>query len=295
MNRPQPPAATDRAHLDVVRLGEGTDERVRFWHSPDRWAQASTADLPGAGDPGTLTTLLERAGVLPPPEDPVAPRRIVLVGAGALAHALAVQLAEHLGTRLVLTAPRALDAPRSLAGDGPARWQADLVAASPAGRVALVRSDPCESWTPGTLVVVAGDTIEADRALLARLSRRGAEHVVVTSHRDRAAVGPWVHPGSPCCLSCLDHWRADLDPDYPLVLDQLCRRPASTRQPVVQWAAATLVANLLRPGVGRDALAGRVLELDLSDAGATGALLRPHPRCTCHAAGTGPEGLVPAA
>lgn len=279
-----PDAATP--HLELVRVEAALGDQVRAWHSPERWGQTATIHLPHPGDRDHLARLLQRSGVLPTtPRQPV--QRLVLVGAGALAHTVASALLDAVGVPLVLTTPHAVEGQHLFTESGPVRWQADLCSRHQPGRVTIARSDPCETWMPGTLVVLASDTVEVDRALLARLARRGADHVVLGSHHDRATIGPWVGAGSSACLLCHDHWLAEHDPDYPVVLRHLCRRPAVAEPAVSRWASATLVAHLLRPDAGRRALTARRDEFDLAFPDTTGTTLAPHPRCTCHAPALG--------
>lgn len=290
MNR-HPDTDAAEPHLELVRLDSPLGEQVRAWHSPERWGQTASINLPRPHDLGTMARLLRHGGVLPTTaSQPV--QRLVLVGAGSLARTLANDLLDALGIPLVLTTPHAVDGPQLFTESGPVRWQADLCSRGLPGRVTIARSDPAETWAPGSLVVLAGDTVEVDRALLARLARRGADHVLVTSHHDRAVVGPWVGPDGEACMLCRDHWLAEHDPDYPAVLAELCRRPATPQPAVSRWASATLTAHLLRPDAGRSALSGRCEQIDLSCADVTGIRLVSHPRCTCHA--TAP-GMLPVA
>lgn len=88
--------------------------------------------------------------------------------------------------------------------------------------------DPGAPLGPGgrpDLVVLASETAP-DRALAAELSRRGIAHLVLTVTETVAVLGPFVQPGRTACVRCLDMYRADRDPAWPLVLDRLNRAAA---------------------------------------------------------------------
>src|SRR5258708_24971775 len=52
-------------------------------------------------------------------------------------------------------------------------------------------------------------------------------HLVASASEAIGVVGPLVIPGRTACLRCLDLFRTDRDPAWPLILAQLAGRPPS--------------------------------------------------------------------
>lgn len=286
------PAPPDRSvsGFDLIDLTdpiEGT--RVRAWHDADRWAEVvvepmlTERDEQGPSD-SAWHDLLRRSGLVPAAR-PTRPKRLVLVGSGPLAAEIALALPRGSDFELVMTPEAVSDQPR------PQRWQRRMLAASARGH-ATARFDPAvltldavqPAWRLQTVVIVACDTAEPDRALLGNLCTSGVEHVLVLAHRNRAQVGPWVSPGATPCQGCIDRAWAQRDPHYPAVLAQLCQRPAVVTQTLARWAAAELMAQLLRPDGGRTALAGRSHAFDLFNPHQRTQLWSARPGCPCGAA-----------
>jgi bacteriocin biosynthesis cyclodehydratase domain-containing protein len=104
--------------------------------------------------------------------------------------------------------------------------------------------------SPVHVLVAVG---EPRRELLDDWVRRQGPHLVVRLVEGRAAVGPFVVPGSTACLRCLDAYRTEQDPVWPLLVEQHSRasradRPDGVPEPVdaalaavaVGWAARDL-------------------------------------------------------
>jgi bacteriocin biosynthesis cyclodehydratase domain-containing protein len=71
---------------------------------------------------------------------------------------------------------------------------------------------------------------EPRRHLLDDQVRRQEPHLVVRLVEGRAVVGPFVVPGSTACLRCLDAYRTEQDPAWPLLVEQHARASASDRR-----------------------------------------------------------------
>ncbi len=97
---------------------------------------------------------------------------------------------------------------------------------------------------------------EPRRELLDDWVRRQEPHLVVRLVEGRAVVGPFVVPGSTACLRCLDAYRTEQDPAWPLLVEQHARasrsdRPDGIPEPVdaalaavaLGWAARDLASH----------------------------------------------------
>lgn len=96
---------------------------------------------------------------------------------------------------------------------------------------------------------------EPTRDLLDGWVREGVPHLVVRLVEGRAVIGPFVVPGKTACLRCIDAYRAEEDPAWPLLVEQYARATRSDRadgipEPVdaalaavaVGWAARELAS-----------------------------------------------------
>ena len=81
------------------------------------------------------------------------------------------------------------------------------------------------------VVVVVFDEV-ADSVRTVRLMVEGVAHLVVTVREGDVVVGPFVLPGQTPCITCLDVRRAELDPLWPRVRDQL--KDAAAQLPPAQ-------------------------------------------------------------
>jgi bacteriocin biosynthesis cyclodehydratase domain-containing protein len=105
---------------------------------------------------------------------------------------------------------------------------------------------------PTTTRVLVG-VGEPSRDLVDPWLRDGTPHLVVRLVEGRAVVGPFVLPGRSACLRCLDAYRREEDPAWPLLVEQYARATRTDRadgipEPVdaalaavaVGWAARDL-------------------------------------------------------
>jgi hypothetical protein len=202
-------------------------------------------------DEGWVPWLVERlaeAGLLRAAE-PAAEPALTVVGAGALAEAVA----------------------RSLQEVGVAATQCDAVEfaglPSPAGP---------------SLVLLAGSTAEPDRGITDTLFREGRAHLVVRLEPDRAVVGPFVRPGHTPCIRCLDLSSVHLDRGWPHLLAQLCRHSVDPDASLLAWAGCTAAvqARAWLAG-GMPETCGGSLELSLPDYRLRSRAWSAHPACGC--------------
>lgn len=208
--------------------------------------------LPGLGRAWVdwLIARLAAAGLLVPAT--AAPgRQVAVVGGGALAEAVAADIAA-----CGLTAQR-LDA-AACAGDG-----ADA---------------PADT----ELVVLAGSTAEPDRSLTEALLRSGIAHLVARLEPDRAVVGPLVLPGRTSCVRCHDLSRCRLDAAWPNLLAQLCREQVEPDPGLLAWAATTAATQARAWLAGElPETCGSSLELGLADFRLRSRTWPAHPGCGC--------------
>jgi bacteriocin biosynthesis cyclodehydratase domain-containing protein len=133
------------------------------------------------------------------------------------------------------------------------------------------------------LLVVAAGTAEPDRTLLNRLTRSGLEHLVVRAEPARAVAGPLVEPATGPCVRCDDLARAQRDRGWPVLLAQLCTTEVEPDAGLVAWAAATATTAVrARLAGAASELAGRTLELGVSDFRLRSRTWPRQPDCGCH-------------
>jgi hypothetical protein len=196
-----------------------------------------------------LVDRLDDAGLITT-TDPVRQPTLAVVGAGALAAAVAAAL-EGAGL-----SPACLD---------------------PVGFAAL----PPAVDEP-ELIVLAVGAAEPDRAITDDLFRNGRTHLVVRLEPDRGVVGPLVQPGRTPCVRCQDLSRVRLDPAWPHLLAQLCREPVKPAPVLLEWVAATTAVQVrawLSGGVPETC--GGSLELSLPDYRLRTRGWPAHPGCGC--------------
>ncbi|MGV8908422.1 MAG: hypothetical protein ACOH1Y_05520 [Propionicimonas sp.] len=198
-----------------------------------------------------LVVRLSDAGLMCPISPP-AGSRLAVVGAGALADAVASSLA----------APGVV-----VARLEPAPLAADETAAR---------------GVAPDLVVLAGATAEPDRALTDALLRSGQCHLVVRLEPDRAILGPLVLPGRSPCVRCQDLNRCRLDDAWPHLLAQLCREKVHPEPTLLAWAAANAAVQVRAwLAGGSPETAGSTLELGLADYRLRSRRWPAHPGCGC--------------
>jgi len=111
-------------------------------------------------------------------------------------------------------------------------------------------------------------------------------HLSVVVREADVVVGPFVVPGAGPCLRCLDLQRADADPAWPALGDQLRADPVAPGEPGVVAAVcagigtAAVLAHLDRePGLAP----GATFEVGLPDAVPRRRTWAVHPECGCTA------------
>ncbi|WP_369070079.1 TOMM precursor leader peptide-binding protein [Kineococcus terrestris] len=170
------------------------------------------------------------------------------------------------------------------AEEGARRWRADLAAGTedPEG---AARPAARSAGNAGVDLVVLVDHHAARAEAAAGCVADGVPHLSVVLRDSDAVVGPLVLPGRTACLLCLDLHRADADPGWPAVRDQLVRAPAATRREPV--AAAGAVAGLAALQVlahldgARPTAVGSTLEVLLPEGLVQQRRWSPHPQCGC--------------
>jgi bacteriocin biosynthesis cyclodehydratase domain-containing protein len=98
-------------------------------------------------------------------------------------------------------------------------------------RSGLPLSRPARGRTttePPTLRVLVG-LGEPTRDLVDPWLRDGSPHLVVRMVEGRAVVGPFVVPGRTACLRCIDGYRREEDPAWPLLVEQYARATRTDR------------------------------------------------------------------
>ena len=262
---------------------------------PDEVREDVTAPARGAADAATLSllrpdaaghaTLSRRASAA-----------VAIDGLGRLGVGTAVVLATAgVGTLLLDDAapvqatdvglggyrPRDVGMPRREAA---ARLLADLAPQVRARVVNASRWVSPHAQRPDVVVVVERRVLRPDR--YGRFTGDGTPHLPVVVREADVVVGPFVRPGRTPCVRCVEGHRADLDPQWPQLADQL-RDP---QREVLDVEETTLAA------VGSAIAASQVLvHLDgLTPRAATACIesgvpdavprLREvvsHPRCGC--------------
>ena len=273
--------ATRRLEPDLAAWSLLDDDPASGTTERDRRAAASVA-VTGSGRLATAATLLlASAGIgrLIAEEDRLV-RHSDRVAAGLGAGDVGRPLRHGIRARLADIAPG------TRLADGPA--VADLVLLTDGG--------------------VDSDTVD-------RLQRAGTPHLVLGVRETLGFVGPFVVPGRTSCLRCHHLARADADPGWALVVDQLA---AAARAPVSLQPVDGLLARGRDPGgkvrgvpVGAPAVEAcdsvlatmvastavlhavtwlrrqvppsvdAVVEFRLPDGSGRRRGFRPHPRCDC--------------
>ena len=118
-------------------------------------------------------------------------------------------------------------------------------------------SGPPRDGRPRREVHVVCGVGEPPRTRLDQRVSDGVTHLLLRFVEGRALVGPLVVPGATACLRCLDLHRTDVDPAWPLLVEQYSRftrqdRPDGVPEPVdaalahvaMGWATRELTAHL---------------------------------------------------
>jgi bacteriocin biosynthesis cyclodehydratase domain-containing protein len=152
------------------------------------------------------------------------------------------------------------------------------------------RMAPASAARPDLVVLTARHLPE----LQAELMRDQVPHLVVSASEAIGIVGPLVMPGRTACLRCLDLFRTDHDPAWPLILAQLAGRPPgplSCDAPLAAAVAAQATSQALAfidRGPSAVAVTNGTLELVLPSWQWRRRTWSAHPECSCgsHASAT---------
>ncbi len=130
---------------------------------------------------------------------------------------------------------------------------------------------------------------QSDPELSAALMNDRIPHLMASANEAIGIVGPLVLPGRTACLRCLDMYRTDRDPAWPLILAQLAGRqpiPLACDAPLAAAVAAQAAFQALAFVDGAavpDAVANGTLELVLPAWQWRRRTWAPHQRCSCGA------------
>jgi hypothetical protein len=200
----------------------------------------------------------------------------------------ATQLRRRAAARVLLCGHRGLVAPLAgtLAAAGVGQVAPDPSAAPETAQAIAeaVRLAAPEAEVRPLRPADATFAVHADPALaLAGPSRRGQPHLAVAVRDTAVLVGPLVPASGSPCVRCLDLHRADRDPAWPALADQLAAHggeplvPATTSLAAAAYTAHEVLAHL----DGRPTRTeGAVVEIR-QPGGARRRALTAHPRCTC--------------
>lgn len=138
--------------------------------------------------------------------------------------------------------------------------------------------------------MVLADDLVPDPVVLAALHRHRTPHIYIACRDNRVVVGPTVLPGQTMCLRCADLYRADRNPQWPLVSAQLLWTsgwaPVPSRVAGVALTVSELAALRARAD-GPSAPAPLTLEHSVELSVAQGVWRRrrwdAHPQCGCGA------------
>ncbi len=150
--------------------------------------------------------------------------------------------------------------------------------------VPTVRQDaPSPAARPDVVVVAPADGL--GRAQASRLLAEGCPHLLALVVETTGVVGPLVLPGRSSCLRCHDLHRADRDPAWPRLLDQVEHGAAVARACdatlaaiVAAQAAQQVLAHL---DGERSAALDATLETALPGGLTRRRTWRSHPACGC--------------
>lgn len=217
----------------------------------------SSADAAGPADVAGSGYAAARSGGSHKPADPIATpaqvlrrraaARVVVIGRGRLASAIALTLA-HAGIGHVVPALDGRVAPGEMIAGGLLGTDLDRPR-SVAVAEAIVRVAPGTATKPVrrgeasflVQVGVAGTGGPATLHATAYAQRRLA-HLAVAIRDGTAVVGPLVPPAGSPCLNCLDLHRRERDPAWPAMAAQLAAEATSPVEVVEPCAATTLLA-----------------------------------------------------
>jgi len=137
---------------------------------------------------------------------------------------------------------------------------------------------------PEVAVVVEHRVLRPER--YGRLTGDGTPHLPVVLREADVVVGPFVRPGRTPCVRCVEGHRADLDPQWPLVADQLRnlqRDVLDVEETTLAAVGAAIAASQVLAHL--DGLTPRAatacIEIAVPDAVPRLREVVSHPRCGC--------------
>lgn len=146
---------------------------------------------------------------------------------------------------------------------------------------------PSDPGGVGLLVGVG----EPHREYVDTWQRDGTPHLVLRLTEGRVVIGPFVLPGSTACLRCVDAHHTDLDPAWPLLVEQYATATARPRDdtlpepvdaPLATLGAAWAVRELMSHLEGRTpATASTTITLDAHLTSLESQTWARHPGCGC--------------
>ncbi|MGO3328388.1 hypothetical protein [Gordonia sp. (in: high G+C Gram-positive bacteria)] len=184
--------------------------------------------------------------------------------------------------RLVIAGKAAVSAaPRAVAVHIPGCGDV-ATALSDALRRAGVHVDDADG---GSGLVVVADQPIPDPAMVADLMASGTPHLSVHLRDGVGVIGPLVLPGSSTCLRCIDMYRADLDPQWP-VLAALMSGVAGYASPAVLQATVAIACTQIdevtaAAPCGMPGTVGRTFEFADRPSRLSSHVVAPHTRCMC--------------
>lgn len=144
-------------------------------------------------------------------------------------------------------------------------------------RIAVAALEPLGARAVGEIAVLT-DWYVTDPVRTRPLLRADRTFLPLVLDDDGATVGPVVVPGRSACPTCLDLWRAEADPEWPILATQLRLFEAGRQDPVVVRLAAAAAVLALGGGEGQG---WRIS----ADGGISQFRVEPHPDCGCLAPG----------
>lgn len=134
------------------------------------------------------------------------------------------------------------------------------------------------------LVVVADQPVP-DPALVARLMATSTPHLSVHLRDGVGVVGPLVLPGTSTCLRCVDLYRADLDPQWPLLAALMNGVAGHASHAVLHATVAIACAQIDEITTGSahstPSCVGRTFEFSDRPSRLSSHVVTPHTRCRC--------------
>ncbi|GAB3564861.1 TOMM precursor leader peptide-binding protein [Spelaeicoccus albus] len=173
---------------------------------------------------------------------------------------------------------------RTVAVVGPAPVTSVVADGLVAAGVGRVRVEPDVPRDHRDLCVVVGHDLI--HPILARdLLRRDQPHLAVVVTETGGSIGPLVVPGSTCCLRCVELYRRDTQPWWPVIASQL---PGSFERAPVDAAVADALASMAAlhamtflDGFARPASYSATVALSIVDGTTSTTPLLPYPECGC--------------